>query len=96
MAACALIVEFRLTAGSRPAFQAIMADHARKTLAEEPGCRQFDVLLDEADADRALLVEVYADRDAYEAHRANPRMAGVNAAVAPMTVERNRTIGTLV
>ena len=84
-------MEFRLTAGSRPAFQAIMAEHAAKTRAEEPGCRQFDLLLDQDDADRAILVEVYADREAYEAHRAGPRMPGVNAAVAPLTVERKRS-----
>ncbi len=96
MPACALIVTFRLHPGQRPAFQAIMADHAAKTRAEEPGCRQFDVLLDDDDSDRVILVEVYADREAYEAHRAGPRMAGVNAALAPLTLERGRTICTVV
>ncbi len=95
MAACALIVEFKLHPGQRSAFQAIMADHAKKTLAEEPGCQQFDVLHDDDDADRAVLVEVYADRHAYEAHRAGPRMAGVNAALAPLTLERKRIICTV-
>ena len=95
MAACALIVEFKLHPGQRDAFQAIMADHAQKTRAEEPGCRQFDVLHDDEDSDRAILVEVYADRGAYEAHRAGPRMAGVNAALAPLTLERTRTLCTV-
>ncbi len=95
MPRCALVVEFRLTPGGWPAFHAIMAEHARLTRAEEPGCRQFDVLHDEDDADRALLVEVYADRAAYEAHRANPRMPGVNEALAPLTLDRKRTICSL-
>ncbi len=95
MAACALIVEFRLKPGAWPAFRAIMADHARLTRTEESGCRQFDVLHDDDDDDRAILVEVYADRGAYEAHRAGPRMAGVNAALAPLTVERKRTMASV-
>ena len=95
MARCALIVRFRLTPGGWPAFAAIMAEHARLTRAEEPGCQQFDVLHDEEDSDHAILVEVYADRAAYEAHRANPRMPGVNEALGPLTVERVRTICTL-
>ena len=58
-------------------------------------CHQFDVLQDEDDPDHAILVEVYADRAAYEAHRQNPRMAGVNEALAPLTVERTRSICTV-
>jgi quinol monooxygenase YgiN len=95
MARCALIVEFRLVPGGWSRFIEIMGEHARLTRAEEPGCHQFDVLHADDDADRAILVEVYADRDAYEAHRANPRMPGVNEALAPLTVERNRTICTV-
>ena len=94
MPACALIVAFTLKPGSRAAFDAIITDHARKTR-EEPGCRQFDILYPEGEPDRAVLIEVYADRDAYDAHRANPRMAPVNEALAPITLERTRTIGTL-
>jgi quinol monooxygenase YgiN len=95
MTACALIVAFTLKPGSHDAFHAIMLPHAQKTLAEEPGCRQFDILYPEEESDRAILIEVYDDRDAYEAHRATPRMAEVNAALAPLTLERVRTIGTL-
>lgn len=92
MSACALIVEFRLHPGTWPAFHAILSEHARKTLQEEPGCRQFDVLHDDDDPDRAILVEIYADRAAYESHRNNPRMAGVNEKLAPLTVQRTRSI----
>lgn len=92
MARCALIVDFRLVPGGWAKFIEIMAKHARLTRAEEPGCHQFDVLHDEDDVDHAILVEVYADHAAYEAHRQNPRMPGVNDALAPLTLERKRTI----
>jgi len=95
MAATALIVEFRLKPGSRAAFDDIMIAHAQKTLAEEPGCTQFDILYPEGEDDRVVLIEVYTDQAAYEAHRSGPRMPGVNDALAPLTLERNRTIGTL-
>lgn len=95
MTACALIVEFRLHPGTWPAFHAILSEHARMTLAEEGGCKRFDVLHDDADPDHAILVEVYADRAAYEAHRSNPRMAGVNEQLAPLTVQRTRSICTV-
>jgi len=95
MPRCALIVEFHLASGGWPSFQRIVAEHARLTRAEEPGCLQFDLLHDEDAADHAILVEIYADRAAYDAHRENPRMPAVNAALAPLTVERKRTICTL-
>ncbi len=69
MPACALLVTFTLKPGSREAFDAIILDHARKSRDEEPGCRQFDILYPEGEPDKAVLIEVYDDRDAYEAHR---------------------------
>ncbi len=95
MPATALIVEFKLKPGSRAAFDQIMLEHARKTLEEEPGCQQFDVLYPEGDEDRVLLIEVYCHQEAYQAHRNGPRMAVVNEALGPLTLERTRTIGTL-
>jgi quinol monooxygenase YgiN len=95
MARVALVVGFRLKPGSRAAFDAVMTEHASRTRAEEPGCRQFDILYPEGEPDRAVLIEVYDDQAAYEAHRAGPRMPKVNDALAPLTLERERTIGTL-
>lgn len=38
-----IIVEFRLKRGAHAAFDAIIREHARRTLEEEPGCERFDV-----------------------------------------------------
>lgn len=92
MPRCALIVEFDLKPGTRAEAAAIIANHAKLTVAEEPGCQQFDVLQPEEDDGRLLLVEVYDDRAAYEEHRKNPRMPGVNAAMAPLLTGRKVTV----
>jgi quinol monooxygenase YgiN len=41
------------------------AAHSRK----EPGCKQFDVLVDPKDRSVALLYEVYLDENAFDAHQ---------------------------
>lgn len=92
MSRCALIVEFDLKPGALGQFLEIMTSHARLTLEQEPGCRQFDVLRPETDENRILLVEVYDDRAAYEAHRQGHRMPGVNAALEPLLVGRKVTV----
>lgn len=96
MAACAVIVEFRLKPGAWAQFITIMAEHARLTRAEEPGCKEFAVLHDDNDPERALLVEMFEDRHALELHRAGSRMPAVTAALAPLTLERTRTCATVV
>lgn len=86
MSRCVLIVTFHPKPGAWDEVNAIMVEHARLTLAEEPGCRQFDVLYPEAadggrDSGRIMLVEMYEDREALAAHRRNPRMPAIGAAL---------------
>jgi quinol monooxygenase YgiN len=42
---------------------------ARET---EPGCQQFDIVVDPNDPTKAMLYEVYADEAAFEAHQQTP------------------------
>ncbi len=92
MAACALIVELELKPGAKSELLPILMEHAAKTRAEEPGCRQFDVLAPDDDDSRILVVEVYDDREAYDAHREGPRMPAVGAAMQPFIAARKRTV----
>lgn len=46
-------------------------DHERST-ADEPGCRQFDVIVSDEAADAVILYEVYDDRAAFDAHMKTP------------------------
>jgi quinol monooxygenase YgiN len=49
---------------------------AEQSVATEPGCLQFDIVIDrEARPLRVVFYEVYADRDAFEAHLLTPHLA---------------------
>jgi quinol monooxygenase YgiN len=93
----AIHVEFRPKPGSHAAFDALIREHARLTLAEEPGCERFDVLQPlnadgKRDESRIMLVEVYAGQEAVKAHVANPRMPKVREAYAPLIEGRVLTM----
>jgi quinol monooxygenase YgiN len=97
MSRICIVVEFTPKPGCYDAFFAHISEHARATLAEEPGCERFDVMhaLDEsgaANGKTVMLVEVYTDMDAVVAHRANPRMPIVGAGSAPLLDGRKLTL----
>ena len=64
----AVIVELKIKPGQSDAFMPLMRANAAASLREEPGCRQFDVCLDEDAASRVWLYEVYDDAAAFQAH----------------------------
>ncbi len=78
----ALIVDFVIQSAHVQAFAAAIADNARASLQTEPGCRQFDVCRDPADARRFFLYELYDDEAAVQAHLRSPHFLQMNAATA--------------
>jgi len=64
----ALIVEFCIKPGFIEAFAVAIVDNARASRETEPGCRQFDVCRDPADASLFFLYELYDDDAAIQAH----------------------------
>lgn len=82
-----VIAEFRVKPGEMDAFLAAAADDARHSVADEPGCRQFDVVRPEADADAVLFYEVYDSRAAFDAHLETPHLARFREAFPPLIVE---------
>jgi quinol monooxygenase YgiN len=68
----ALIVEFHVKPGSIQAFEAAIQENARLSRETEPGCRQFDVCRDPADASLFFLYELYDDESAIQAHLKSP------------------------
>jgi len=83
-----LLVDLEIAPGSMAGFLALAAEHARITLAEEPGCLVFDVV--QEDATRVVLYEVYRDRAAVEAHAARPQLARFKEQTAAMVTGRRR------
>ena len=100
MSRIGIFVEFTPKPGSFDAFNTHIRTHAAATLAEEPGCERFDVLQPlgkdgKPDTTKILLVEVYKDMAAFDAHRANPRLPKVAAAYAPLLDGRKLSICTM-
>ena len=66
-----LQVNIRIKPENVDAFMKKALDNAREAR-KEPGCRQFDVLVDPNDQARVMLYEVYDDDKAFEAHQQTP------------------------
>nr|MDT0659756.1 putative quinol monooxygenase [Micromonospora sp. DSM 115978] len=67
------------------AFLTAIADNARATLREEPGCLRFDVHRRVNDPYQFVLYEIYRDEDAfYHEHRATPHYQVWREAAARM------------
>jgi len=68
------------------AFLAATLDNARQSI-EEPGVVRFDVIQQENDPTRFMLVEIYRDGEAPAAHKATAHYARWRDAVEPMMAE---------
>ncbi len=84
-----IIVEFETHEGREDQFFALIRDHARRTLFEEPGCLRFEVLrpVDAAGApvpNMVLVNELYADRSAVDIHNGSPRLAALRSQLEPL------------
>jgi len=64
------------------------AGSARK----EPGCRQFEVLVDPQERTKVMLFEVYDDESAFEAHQQTPHFKRYMAEAVPLLASRERSI----
>lgn len=94
-----IIVEFETVEGRFDEFAAIMRDHARRTLAEEPGCLRFEVTRpverDGTPIPNGLIVnELYEDEAAVTTHEANPRLSALRATIKPMLASRRQIWAT--
>jgi autoinducer 2-degrading protein len=82
-----LIVEMRLHPGKSEAFMPLLLENARHSLADEPGCRRFDVLRPVEGADRVVLYEIYDSEDAFDAHRTTDHYIEFKAAARDLLAE---------
>lgn len=78
-----VIVDFNTHAAHAEDFAAAIADNATRSVAEEPGCHQFDVCRDPADPTAFFLYEVYEDDAAFQAHLASAHFKAFDALTAP-------------
>ncbi len=67
-----VLVEFRLKPGSSQAFAELIGANARASVADEPGCRRFDIATSKDEPERLFLYEIYDDRAAFDHHVTTP------------------------
>ena len=74
MSRIALVVDIEVADGGMAEYLPEVKAHAGRTLANEPGCLQFDVLQPHDGGNRVMLFEMYRDGAALEAHRASDHL----------------------
>jgi quinol monooxygenase YgiN len=86
-----LVVNIRIKPENVDAFMKKALDNAREAR-KEPGCRQFDVLVDPNDKAKVMLYEVYDDDKAFEAHQQTPHFKKYVAEAVPLLASRERQV----
>lgn len=67
-----LIVHIEIKRDAVDRFMPLALENARSSRESEPGCRQFDVLVDPQDSTKVVFYEVYDDEAAFESHQKTP------------------------
>ena len=83
-----IIAEFEVKPGKLEQFLAHAEVDARRSVADEPGCRQFTVTVDREPPDRVVLFEVYDDAAAFDAHLETPHLQAFRAGIEDLVVSR--------
>jgi len=83
-----IIAEFEVKPGKLEAFLELAEVDARRSVADEPGCRQFTVTVDREPPDRVVLFEVYDDDAAFDAHVETPHLKAFRAGIESLIVSR--------
>ena len=84
-----LTVMLRIKPENVERFMAEVLANAREAR-KEPGCRQFEVLVDQADRTKVVLFEVYDDEKAFEAHQQTAHFKTYLAESVPLLAARER------
>ncbi len=84
----AVIVSFTVKTDDRERFMALLRENARKSIAEEPGCRRFDILEPPQRPDEVWLYETYRDRAAFDAHLDTPHYRDFDSETRGMVAGR--------
>ena len=80
-----------VVADAADAFKAVTLDNARHSVAE-PGVVRFDVIQQDDDPTRFLLIEIYRTADDPAKHKETAHYATWRDAVAPMMAEPRRSV----
>jgi quinol monooxygenase YgiN len=84
-----LQVQIRIQPGNVDSFMEKVLENAAGAR-KEPGCRQFDVVVDPKDPTSVMLYEVYADEKAFEVHQQGAAFKKYVAEAVPLLASRER------
>ena len=87
--ALVLQVNIRIKPENVDAFMSKVIENGRAARSE-PGCRQFEVLVDPDDRTKVMLFEVYDDQKAFEAHQAGTAFKKYIDTAVPLLASRER------
>ncbi|RYH11273.1 putative quinol monooxygenase [Tropicimonas sp. IMCC6043] len=85
----AVTVSFTLRPGRMAEFMPLMEQNARTSLAEEPGCRRFDICSDPGSPGIVFLYELYDDRAAFEVHLQSAHFNDFDRAISDMVAHKS-------
>ena len=88
-----LVVSIKIKPENVERWMKMALENAREAR-KEPGCRQFEVLVDPKDRTKVALFEVYDDERAFEAHQATPHFKKYLAEAVPLLASRERQVFT--
>ena len=86
-----LQVAIRIKPENVDAFMKKLDENARNAR-KEPGCKQFEVLVDPNDRAKIMLYEVYNDEAAFETHQQTPHFKKYVAEAVPLLADRVRSV----
>jgi len=86
-----LVVNIKIKPENVERWMKMALENAREAR-KEPGCRQFEVLVDPKEKTRVLLFEIYDDEKAFEAHQQTPHFKRYLAEAVPLLASRERQV----
>lgn len=84
----AVCVTFTIAAGKLAEFMPLMHRQATQSLANEDGCKTFDVCTGGDDDNRVFLYELYTDRAAFDEHLQSAHFKAFDRNVASLVVAK--------
>ena len=86
-----LVVNIRIKPENVERWMKMALENAREAR-KEPGCKQFDVVVDPKDRTQVMLYEVYADDKAFEEHQKGAHFKKYIAEAVPLLASRERHV----
>jgi quinol monooxygenase YgiN len=90
MSELVLVVNIRIKPENVERFMAEVLANARAARGE-PGCKQFEVLVDKDDPTKLMLYEIYRDEAAFESHQQTAHFKHYIEHAVPLLASRART-----